>query len=185
MSSHPSHAADLDLGGQPANGPAWPCTGWGLPGRALSPGRRCALTAPFHPCLCAAPRGAPPSAVCLCGTFPRVSPGRCPRPPCSAVSGLSSTGCLPRRGCAARSPHGRGRERAEQGVRAAAQGTASGLPEKRPFSPRNALALLSFRPDLVSGEVVPVPAGSPQASSEYAHRNESRRTPDMATGTVK
>src|SRR5947209_5418906 len=44
---------------------------------------------------------AAPSAVCLCGTVPRVPPGRVSRPPCSAVSGLSSTGCLSRRGCTA------------------------------------------------------------------------------------
>src|SRR5579863_352317 len=30
----------------------WPCSGWGLPSRPSHPGRWCALTAPFHPCLC-------------------------------------------------------------------------------------------------------------------------------------
>jgi len=43
--------------------------------RATSPRRRCALTAPFHLCLCAThvwPRHRPSA---LCGTFPRVSPG--------------------------------------------------------------------------------------------------------------
>jgi len=34
--------------------PAWPCTGRGLPWRAASPRRRCALAAPFHLCLYAA-----------------------------------------------------------------------------------------------------------------------------------
>jgi len=29
----------------------WSCTKWGLHVPALSPRRRCALTAPFHPCL--------------------------------------------------------------------------------------------------------------------------------------
>ena len=29
-----------------------PCSGWGLPSRPSHPGRWCALTAPFHPCLC-------------------------------------------------------------------------------------------------------------------------------------
>ncbi len=44
----------------PRLAPAWPCSGWGLPCRSPLPGARCALTAPFHPCLC--PCG--PSAVC-------------------------------------------------------------------------------------------------------------------------
>ncbi len=30
----------------------WPCSGWGLPSRPSHPDRWCALTAPFHPCLC-------------------------------------------------------------------------------------------------------------------------------------
>ena len=51
---------------------------------AASPWRRCALTAPFHLCLCAThvwPRHRP---FVFCGTFPRVSPGgRYPPPlPC-------------------------------------------------------------------------------------------------------
>src|SRR6185295_13401645 len=31
--------------------PIWYCSGWGLPSRHLLPRPRCALTAPFHPCL--------------------------------------------------------------------------------------------------------------------------------------
>jgi len=31
--------------------PAWPCSRWGLPCRACRQAPRCALTAPFHPCL--------------------------------------------------------------------------------------------------------------------------------------
>ena len=38
-------------GGQPMSH-ARPCSGWGLPSRPGHPGRWCALTAPFHPCLC-------------------------------------------------------------------------------------------------------------------------------------
>ena len=34
----------------------WPCSGWGLPSRPGHPDRWCALTAPFHPCLCTASR---------------------------------------------------------------------------------------------------------------------------------
>ena len=36
---------------------AWPCSGWGLPSRSGHPDRWCALTAPFHPCLCLAAIG--------------------------------------------------------------------------------------------------------------------------------
>jgi len=43
---------------------------------AASPRRWCALTAPFHPCPPAVHVGRRTSAVCFCGTFPRVSPGR-------------------------------------------------------------------------------------------------------------
>ena len=68
-----------------------------------SPRRRCALTAPFHPCRRrrrggrARPPNRPPLGRCpFCGTFPRVSPGRRYRPPCPSVSGLSSrAGFLP------------------------------------------------------------------------------------------
>jgi len=38
--------------GRAARPSAWPCSGWGLPSRPGRPGRWCALTAPFHPCLC-------------------------------------------------------------------------------------------------------------------------------------
>jgi len=38
--------------GRAARPSAWPCSGWGLPSRPGHPGRWCALTAPFHPCLC-------------------------------------------------------------------------------------------------------------------------------------
>src|SRR3954470_4016608 len=63
-----------------------------------SPRRRCALTAPFHLCLCATqlqPRHRP---CHFCGTFPRVSPGGRYPPPCPVVSGLSSRGFLSPRG---------------------------------------------------------------------------------------
>ena len=36
--------------------PVRPCSRWGLPSRPGRPGRWCALTAPFHPCLCAGPK---------------------------------------------------------------------------------------------------------------------------------
>jgi hypothetical protein len=67
---------------------------------AASPRRRCALTAPFHPCRPAehgdgarrADRARKLGRCVFCGTFPRVSPGRRYRPPCPAMSGLSSKG---------------------------------------------------------------------------------------------
>jgi hypothetical protein len=43
--------------------PFRPCSGWGLPSRPGHPGRWCALTAPFHPYLCAGSEDPTPSAV--------------------------------------------------------------------------------------------------------------------------
>src|SRR6201995_4739502 len=86
---------------------------------AASPRRRCALTAPFHLCLYATHMVAAPSAVCFCGTFPRVSPGGRYPPPCPVVSGLSSKGCLSLRGPLGPPDHGSRDEsvrgRADQG----------------------------------------------------------------------
>jgi hypothetical protein len=78
------------------------CSGRGLP-RRRSPGCRAwALTPRFHPCLIAPPLRATRHRRCLfCGAFPRVTPGRCYRPPCPVEPGLSSrercvfTGDLP------------------------------------------------------------------------------------------
>ena len=72
----------------PRGGPSRPCSGWGLPSRPGHPGRWWALAPPFHPCRQEHRRSV------LCGTFPRVTPGRCCRPPCPVEPGLSST--LPR-----------------------------------------------------------------------------------------
>jgi len=36
LGSHPSEAAYLDLGEQPASGPVWPCIGRGLPSRRVA-----------------------------------------------------------------------------------------------------------------------------------------------------
>ena len=71
-----------------------------------SPGRRCALAAPFHPYrarpfrrhagLAPAPRGAT-RRFDFCGTFPGVAPaGRYPAP-CPTLFGLSSNAALPHR----------------------------------------------------------------------------------------
>ena len=69
--------------------PAWACTGRVWPA-AASPRRWCALTAPFHPCLCAPHvrgRHRRSVSVPLSRGFPRV--GVTDRP-CPSVSGLSS-----------------------------------------------------------------------------------------------
>ena len=51
---------------------AWSCSRWGLPSRAGCPVRWCALTAPFHPYLCAGCPGHRRSV--FCGTVLRVTP---------------------------------------------------------------------------------------------------------------
>src|SRR4029079_10568702 len=87
--------------------PAWPCTGWGLPGRhvAVAAVRSYRTFSPL-PALDSA------EAQRLGGLFlwhfPAAFAGSVPRPPCPAVSGLSSRGRLslrPPRGCLAGSPH--------------------------------------------------------------------------------
>ena len=87
-------AAYLDLGGQPRRS----CLALhrvGFAAAAVSPRRRCALTAPFHPYRPRRSRATAQLRRCrFCGTFPRVSPGRRYRPPCPAVSGLSSKAYL-------------------------------------------------------------------------------------------
>src|SRR3954469_2966357 len=79
------------------NGPAWPCTGRGLPGRrvAATPVRSYRTISPL-PVRDA--RAAAPSAVCFCGTFPRVSPGgRYPPPsPCGVRTFLEGFSLPPR-----------------------------------------------------------------------------------------
>ena len=58
------------------------------------PEARCALTAPFHPCLCT-PSGGHRRSV-LCGTFHRLTPPGGYPAPCPAELGLSSDeGCCP------------------------------------------------------------------------------------------
>ena len=53
----------------------------GLAMRPLSPGTRCALTAPFHPYRAVAPRGEGGRSA-LCGAIPGVTPGGRYPPPC-------------------------------------------------------------------------------------------------------
>ena len=59
---------------------------------AASPRRRCALTAPFHLCLCAVRRHRPCVSVALSRGFPRVG---VTHRPCPVVSGLSSRDTSP------------------------------------------------------------------------------------------
>ena len=80
--------------------PAWPCSRWGLPGRAYCYARRWSLTPPFHPHLRRTAKGSPRLAVCFCGPIrqvpgPAAWPPTCPRPGCYPAScsmecGLSS-----------------------------------------------------------------------------------------------
>lgn len=89
----PPRAAYPGVGGREQRPfpPARPCSRWGLLGRPCRQGRRCALTAPFHP-----RRGLRPGNLPLCSALPRVTPpGRYPAP-CSMESGLSSDATRPR-----------------------------------------------------------------------------------------
>ena len=67
--------------------PIWPCSGRGLPCRDRLPAARCALTAPFHPCL---PLAGHRRCV-FCGTFRRLAPPRRYLASCPVEPGLSST----------------------------------------------------------------------------------------------
>ena len=75
--------------------PAWPCTGWGLPGRhvTVTPVRSYRT---FSPLPVRDSAEAAPSAVCFCGTFPRLSPGRFPDHPALRCPDFPrGAGCLP------------------------------------------------------------------------------------------
>ena len=100
MSSHPSERPTWTSAGSLQAVLSGLASGGVCPA-AASPRRWCALTAPFHPCPPAVHVGRPVSAVCFCGTFPRVSPGRL-RPPCPVMSRLSSKTSLGLRGCLTR-----------------------------------------------------------------------------------
>jgi hypothetical protein len=71
--------------------PVRPCSRWGLPSHPGHPGCWCALTAPFHPYLCApARRPVRHRRSALCCTFLRVAPTGCYPAPCPVESGRSS-----------------------------------------------------------------------------------------------
>jgi hypothetical protein len=67
-------------GGRAAHAHIWPCSGWGLPSYPGLPGHWCALTAPFHPCLC---DPGPEAGTAIGGLF---SVALSVRSPCQAVS---------------------------------------------------------------------------------------------------
>ena len=103
MSSHPSRPFGRGLAAlRPTwssagsvDAPAWPCTGWGLPGRhvTVTPVRSYRTFSPL-PALDSAEVA--PSAVCFCGTFPRLSPGRSPDHPALRCPDFPrGAGCLP------------------------------------------------------------------------------------------
>ena len=74
--------------------PVRPCSEWGLPSHPDRSGCWCALTAPFHPCLCRFPGH---RRFVLCGTFLRVAPTGISPAPCPAEPRPSSTRSPPRR----------------------------------------------------------------------------------------
>ena len=112
MSNHPSPPLD-ERGGREAlrptwdsagsvDAPAWPCTGWGLPGRrvATPPVRSYRTVSPLPAASRVGPPGGGPPlaawAVSFLWHFPADFSGSGSRPPCPVVSGLSSrAGCLP------------------------------------------------------------------------------------------
>src|SRR5208282_1364958 len=67
----------LDLGGQPANGPVWPCIGWGLPSRRVTAtlvrSYRTVSPLPISPLTWGGATGGFVS-VALSRGFPRVGP---------------------------------------------------------------------------------------------------------------
>ena len=67
---HPFHPADHGCPAEARLGTACACTRWGLPCPASCLVGRCALTAPFHPCL----RPKSHRRSVLCGTFPDSQP---------------------------------------------------------------------------------------------------------------
>src|SRR5688500_4213519 len=95
VSSHPSKRPTWTLAGNLRTVLLGLASG-GVYLAAASPRRRCALTAPFQPCLPATANRRARGRCVFCGTVPRVSPGRRYRPPCPAMSGLSSKGEPPR-----------------------------------------------------------------------------------------
>jgi hypothetical protein len=82
-------AADPGLGGAGRSSSLLGLAPGGVCHATPLPATRCALTAPFHPCLCRAP-GLGHRRSALCGTFRRLAPpGRYPAP-CPSELGLSS-----------------------------------------------------------------------------------------------
>ena len=72
--------------------PIWSCSAGGLPCRRRSRGTRCALTAPFHPCLRSRSAG-PVRRFAFCCTVRRVSAPGCYPACCPLEFGLSSAPC--------------------------------------------------------------------------------------------
>ena len=84
--------------------------------RRPSPDARCALTAPFHPCLCpTAKRGHRRSTLCC--TFRRLTAPGCYPAPCPAELGLSSDGAVWPKPSLRGDPHSRARSKIPHGRR--------------------------------------------------------------------
>src|SRR4051812_45303482 len=122
-------------------------------------------------------RVAAPSAVCLCGTFPRDFPGsgfpttlalRCPDFPRRAVCPAAAAQlALPR--------YRRGRGFASSALSLQIEATAAAV----------AGTFARVKAGHVPGEDVQQPVGQPHSSSRYAAQDQPEERLDMATGTVK
>jgi hypothetical protein len=171
------------------DGPAWPCTGRGLPGRRVTaaPVRSYRTISPL-PVRDA--RADAPSAVCFCGTFPRVSPGGRYPPPCPSVSGLSSRGFLSPRGRSARSADGspwlQGRNPERKGVPlvAIASNTLTGDADGLVTGAGSGLgrASQSARPRWSSTCATRTPAGPRRRSAGSPSAAGDARRPQALTG---
>ena len=157
----------------PANGPARPCTRWGLPGRRVTatPVRSYRTISPLP----AARRG---RRCHFCGTFPRVSPGRRYRPPRPVVSGLSSRAEAPR-GCSACVGNGTPR-RSQAGAEPASCG-GSGPRDRRRGRPLAGREVVQSR-TIESGDSAARPRARPSrgpvapSASPTRATSRSRRT---------
>jgi len=73
--------------------PIWSCTGWGLPSPDVTIATGELLPHLFTLTLNSTTQFS--GRYLFCCTFPRVAPGRCWRPPCPVVLGLSSGHVIP------------------------------------------------------------------------------------------
>jgi len=90
-SLRPTRGVPLTGPDGPSVSSARPCSGWGLPSRRGRPRRWCALTAPFHPCLCAAPGSCAIGGLFSVARNRQIAPTWLSPAPCPVESRPSST----------------------------------------------------------------------------------------------